>query len=693
MKIHARGEVRNINPKSGVSLMRASFPGLLVILLLMGILSACTGGDTSTPEETRGETNREFTTPTPTLEETLGFQPIFESTPCPIDLPPGAVEGENVVCGTVEVPEKHAYPEGKMIRLAVAIVKSEVQPAALEPLFMLAGGPGSSALTVFTPLLFSPLGAGFHADRDVVLVEQRGTLYSTPFLYCEENFELSLELMAQNLDAEERKPFLHEALSACYERLTNEGVDLSAYNSLENAADIVAVMRALGYENFNIYGGSYGTILAQHIMREYPKIVRSVILDAVAPLRHDPNLLYKAHSADRALRLFFSQCAEDPDCNSAYADMEKVFFETVDVLNESPTTLEVTNPYTGEAYPLLLTGDKLIQIMRDYLYYTQLLPSLPELINDIAAGEYGLLSAIQSSLIFRMEIADGMYKSVICSELVDFTAQDFADPEGLYPPVVRVMQGLLGEIWIFTCEVWDVEMLDESVKTSVQSDIPTLLLAGEFDPTVPPSMADVASEAMSKAYIYTFPGVGHGVLGTSECVTSIMLEFLADSSRAPDASCIQNLPGLVFDVPGQVVEITLEPFTQESLGIRGLSPAGWTEVQPGLFARGASAIDQTTLIYDVVPGEKPSVFIPGFQSLFGLESFPESSDIYEGAAFIWDLYSLEVELSGIPVHSFMALAEGETGAYVVLLISSPEEADSLYESVFLPVLQALVPVE
>ena len=692
MKIHAKDVDRTMNTHIGASQVRTNFPGLLVILLLMEILSACTDG-VSIPEETRVETKRDFTTSTPNIEEALGFQPTFESSPCPIDMPAGAVDGENIVCGTVEVPEKHAYPEGKTIRLAVAIVKSEGQSAESEPLFMLAGGPGSSALTVFTPLLFSPLGAGFRANRDVVLVEQRGTLYSTPFLYCEEYFELNLELMAQNLNAEEREPFLREALNACYERLTQEGADLSAYNSLESAADIMAVMRALDYQSFSIYGGSYGTILAQHLMRDYPEAVVSVILDAVAPLRHDPNLLYKAQSADRALRLLFSQCAADTGCKSTYPDLEKVFFETVDVLNETPTTLEVTNPYTGEVYSLLLTGDKLIQIVRDYLYHTALLPSLPTLINDIAAGEYGLLTAIQSSLMFRKEIADGMYKSVVCSELVDFTAQDFADPEGLYPPVVRVMQGLLGEIWIFTCEVWDVEMLDESVKTSVRSDIPTLILTGEFDPTVPPSMAEVASEAMSQAYIFNFPGVGHGVLGTSDCATSIMLEFFADPSHAPDVSCIENLSGLVFDVPGEAPEITLEPFTQDSLGIHGLTPAGWTEARPGLFVRGASAVDQTTLIYDVVPGEKPSVFIPGIQSLFGLESFPEPSEIYEGEVFIWDLYRLEVELGGFPLHSFVALAEGETRAYVILLIASPEEAESLYESVFLPVLQALMPGE
>ena len=106
--------------------------------------------------------------------------------------------------------------------------------------------------------------------------------------------------------------------------MTQSGIDLAAYNSVENAADIVAVADALGYEDIDLYGGSYGSLLAQHVMRDYPDRVRSVVLDAVSPLRHAPNMLNKAHSADRSLRLLFEQCQADSACNEAVPDLEQV---------------------------------------------------------------------------------------------------------------------------------------------------------------------------------------------------------------------------------------------------------------------------------------------------------------------------------------------------------------------------------
>jgi hypothetical protein len=68
-------------------------------------------------------------------------------------------------------------------------------------------------------------------------------------------------------------------------------------------------------------------------MRDYPERVRSVILDAVSPLRHEPNILYKAHSTDRALRMLFDQCRADATCGEAFPDVEEVYWDLVDHLN------------------------------------------------------------------------------------------------------------------------------------------------------------------------------------------------------------------------------------------------------------------------------------------------------------------------------------------------------------------------
>ena len=272
-------------------------------------------------------------------------------------------------------------------------------------------------------------------------MEQRGTRYSTPFLQCEEMSEVKLDLLDQNLDDEEEEALKLDAWTTCRERFVDSGVDLAAYNSVENAADIIAVADALGYDQVNLYGGSYGSLLAQHIMRDYPERVRSAILDAVSPLRHEPNMLYKAHATDRALRLLFTRCQDDAACNETYPDLEQVYFDLVDRLNADPATLQLQNPNTGEVFELLLTGDRLLAQTRDLLYVTAILPDLPGAIYDMAAGDFSLLELIQSQFMFQLNLADGMYNSVICTELADFTGADMADAGGLYPELARGSRG------------------------------------------------------------------------------------------------------------------------------------------------------------------------------------------------------------------------------------------------------------
>ena len=628
-------------------------------------------------------------TPEPTPQPPAVGLPAsaWEEAPCPMDLPPGAVEGEHITCGYVTVPEVRLWsgeggPEVHTIRLATAVIHSASDPPAPDALVMLAGGPGDSALTSFVQLLARPGMEGFWAEREIVLVEQRGTRYSTPFLHCDEMSELKLDLLEENLGDAEEEALKLAAWAACRERFIESGVDLAAYNSVENAADIVAVADALGYDQVNLYGGSYGSLLAQHIMRDYPERVRSVILDAVSPLRHEPNLLYKAQATDRALRLLFSRCQDDTACNEAYPDLEQVYFDLVDQLNAEPAKVQLQNPDTGEIYDLLLTGERLIAQTRDLLYLSAILPILPGAIYDMAEGDFSLLALIQSQFVFKLNLADGMYNSVICTELADFAVADMADSEGLYPEVALVVEDLIDEVMLQPCQVWGVEHLGEWVTEPVEGDVPTLLLSGEFDPTVPPQMAEVAAEELTHAHVYTFPGEGHGVLGSSECAQAMMLAFLDDPAQAPDGSCLEGMPGLVFRLPA--AEIVLEPFTDVERGFSGLMPAGWHEMAPAHFVRGNSALDPATLILEAAPATATELFA-SLAGQLGLDPALEPVARAEAGSFSWDFYKFEDQ--GYPAD--LALAEDGEKAYFVLLISPADEHEALYEQIFLPAVEAM----
>jgi pimeloyl-ACP methyl ester carboxylesterase len=623
--------------------------------------------------------------PTSTAVPAPAFAATFADTPCPMQLPEGAVEGRDITCGYVDVPETHARPQGKTIRLGVAVIPSASGNSAPDPLVMLAGGPGESALTAFTGLLPLPGMERLWARRDVVLIEQRGTMYSTPFLQCAGMLETKLEIMRQNLSEEEEDALRLEAWDACQEQFVTAGVDLAAYNSLENAADVIAVADALGYEQLNLYGGSYGSLLAQHVMRDHPERIRSAVLSDVSPLRHDQNMREKALSMDRALRVLFARCEQDEACSQAYPDLESVYWGLVAQFDEVPATLQLTDPNTGQAYDEVLTGRHLVAATRNLLYVTAVLPRLPSAIYDMADGDFSLVELLESRFVFTLGLADGMYNSVVCSELADFSLSDMVIPEELYPPVAEVVTDLIDEAMLQPCQVWGVEHLGDALDQTLVSDIPTLLLSGEFDPTVPPHLAEVAAEGLANAYLYTLPAISHGILGSSECAHTILLSFLDDPSHEPEASCLDTMPDLAFHVPP--AELALEPFADEERGFRGLVPSGWQELRPANMARARSVRDPAYFVLEAQPRSASELF-SDLAGQLGLDASAEPVDEVSADALTWRLYRFQVQANPLD----LALAEDESKAYFVLLISPADEHELLYRQLFLPAVEAMGPI-
>ena len=222
--------------------------------------------------------------PTPAPTPAAAGAPRFEKTECWFKEP----AGHDVECGWVIVPEDHARPEGKTIKLAVARFKSDASQPEPDPVIYLEGGPGGSALKSYTSqfdFLFGPL----LEKRDVVLFDQRGTGYSQPALACPEYNQAVIDMLPKDMTAAESETVANKALLACRDRLVKEGVNLDMYNSAQNAADIEALRQALGYDQVNLYGISYGTRLALTALRDAP---------AKAAQRRDR---FGLHSAERSV--------------------------------------------------------------------------------------------------------------------------------------------------------------------------------------------------------------------------------------------------------------------------------------------------------------------------------------------------------------------------------------------------------
>jgi hypothetical protein len=222
----------------------------------------------------------------------------------------------------------------------------------------------------------------------------------------------------------------------------------------------------------------------------------------------------------------------------------------------------------------------------------------------------------------------------------------------------------------------------------VHSDVPTLVMQGAYDPITPPAWGRHAAETLSNGYFFEYPAVGHGASAVEGCPRDMMIAFLNDPA-APDSSCIAQMEGVQFIVPGgSAAVIVMEPFANEARGLQGVAPVGWTEAGPGAYTRQDSALDETTLIMDAAPITVDELF--GILSgQLGFDPGLERAAREELGRFTWDFY--EFEIQGLACD--LALAEDGGNAYLVLLISEPEEHDALYEQVFRPAVEALAPLD
>ena len=448
------------------------------------------------------------------------------------------VEGEDLVCAYVSVPERHERPGGDRIRLAVATFRSTATEPAAEPLVLERGGPGESTLGTFIPALASPIGERLRARRDLVLVEQRGTFYSQPSLSCPEwNAEMEARLPLRLTSTEERTRDL-ESIHSCYRRLLAEGIDLSAYNSLENAADIPFVLTSLGYDTFHLFGTSAGTLLAQHILRDYPGRLRSVILDSPLPLDARPYAEFVI-GATQSLERRFEACEASAGCRARYPDLGAELLAAIERFNSQPVSVEVPHPQTGATFEILLTGDRLGELVYNLLSDTETVPVLPLLTRMLAEGDLSLLSSYGAALFPPPTFSRGMQYSVLCAEEIDFTADEI-ELAGMWPEFERIVAGIWPHKLLEGCGFWQVEELLPLANLPVESDVPTLVISGEYD-ILPADYGPKVARSLSSAYVVTVPGAAHTPSGSGDCALSLVEGFLADPGGPLDQTCLGEI--------------------------------------------------------------------------------------------------------------------------------------------------------
>ena len=456
-------------------------------------------------------------------------RPRATASPRQIALKPCRLEGASppALCGRLEVWEDRKAGEGRRLGLKVVVVPALARDPEPDPLFLLAGGPGQGITRIAGAVLntFDRV----RQQRDIVLVDQRGTGGSSP---------LDCRLVASNVpitEALDDTGFPEVRLREC---LDGYDADLTQYTTPIAMADLDEARAALGYERINLWGISYGTRAALVYMRDYPRHVRSVVLDGVAPYANALPLHF-ARDAQRALDLVFTHCADDPACARAYPELAPRFQALLARLRERPARVKVPEPLSGALSDVTIRHLDFASGVRAVLYGADNTALLPLVIDRAARDDYAPLLAQLSE--FQREydrtMSVGLLFSVLCAEDAPFIEPEALEREAagtfLGPGTAREM--------LRVCEFWPQGTLPAAYREPVRSAIPTLLLSGELDPVTPPSWAEVVREGLTASKHVVVAGVGHGTTWQG-CVPDLVARFIREGqAETLDTKCVAAL--------------------------------------------------------------------------------------------------------------------------------------------------------
>lgn len=607
---------------------------------------------------------------------------VFVEQRCEFELPART----NPRCGTVTVPMDWATGTGQ-VSLAVAVFESTAADPAADPVVYLEGGPGGHALEtsrfVAADLIDPLLERG-----DVVFFDQRGAGLSAPRLDCFEIRELDRELEdSPDLDRSEVERRSLAAIAACGSRFQAEGIDLAAFNSINNAHDVEAIRVALGYDRWNLLGVSYGTRLGLEVLRQHPDGVRSAVLDSVLPPQADralenPSTFLASYDAVVAACAAEASCAAGGDLGSRIESLARRY-------EADPAEVEVRDYLAGTSDRVRLEGDAIVDLVTQALYTPYWFTDLPELVTELEAGELEAASEFLSRQRTNEPfVSVGMFYAIECNEEIAFSdpadvaAAVPADPFGLQDRFEYASN--LGTNAFDTCAAFGFTEAPPSSIEPVISDVPALLMAGRFDPVTPVAWAEQAAETLDNSFLVVAPHASHGV-SPGRCGMDVVRQFLDAPDREPNSECFNDEP---FSFLGAPRAVNLETFSYDSaVGavVSGLRPQDWDGGDLlGDSYRQESLLDPTLLFQLTGNLSLNEVVVDYLSNVFGIQ-LGTSVRVPGPRGRGWDHRQGRSERAAAEIYRTTMAGF----PVVVMLVSGPAELDHNIETVLLPALQAI----
>lgn len=459
-------------------------------------------------------------------------------------------DSNKVSCYLIPVQRDVSKKSSGRFNLAVLVA-----PAVLKtnetPLLYLHGGPGIATLENVPRYLKSKTWDLLRQERSLVFFDYRGTGFSEPVL-CPDIQDSLAELERKKVSAQEIQAHKIELYKKCRMQLLSGGIAVSSFNSFQLAQDAESIRKALGIDKWNVYGVSFGTTVALNLLRSNGQHINAMILDSPFP----PNApwLDFVRPFATSFKVLEEKIAGDPAAFSRFPSVRNDFVKAVERLNNVPTMIKIND--SGKEYPY--TGNDFAWSIWNALLKPAAIPFVPLALNEVANGNDSVLS--KWAVAFSNPNSFGKFselqsKAILCYEGKPKTEADSKTSLlSQYPDFASFNIDFEGEL----CAAWQPETAAMQAFEPVVSNVPVLILSGEYDPVCPPLFGEITAKTLSRSTFINIPAASHAAIHVDDCIRDVATVFLKHPAKKLSFACVKDRPRINFitgNLPGALTNI------------------------------------------------------------------------------------------------------------------------------------------
>ena len=445
-------------------------------------------------------------------------------------------------CTTVPVPIDYGNPGVGQAQLAV--IRIPATGPRIGALLVNPGGPGASAVDMVEAM--GPALAGSEVSRrfDLVGFDPRGVGHSTPPLRCQTDAEF---------DAYRREPMVDYSppgvahIEGVYRQLAQRCLNRNGSGFLENvgtasvARDMDVVRQALGDDQINYVGFSYGTELGTAYVERFGDHVRAMVLDgaidpSVGPIQENIN---QQAGFQTAFNDYAADCARSSDCPLGTDPNQwgSRFHQLIDPLVNRPAH---TSDPRGLGYADAATGTI------NALYTPQLWKYLTSGLLGLQRGtDPGDLLMLADEYYGRDDNGhyDGSQDAFNAVRCVD--APEPTDPAAWADADRRIREvapflsygQFTGQAPRDLCALWPVPATSSPAPAQPVAPDKVVVVSTTHDPATP-YQAGVDLARQLGAALITYEGTQHTVVfNGDECVDGAVVRYLVDGIPPGNLRC------------------------------------------------------------------------------------------------------------------------------------------------------------